>query len=39
MVEIDERALALPSASAKWIWVETVEVASSDQGANSVIVR
>ncbi|MHB1209056.1 MAG: metal-dependent transcriptional regulator [Acidimicrobiales bacterium] len=36
MVEIDERALALPSASAKWIWVETVEVSSNDPSAIAV---
>lgn len=30
IVEINERSLALPAASAKWIWVEAVEDAAKD---------
>lgn len=30
IVEINERSLSLPAASAKWIWVEAVEDASKD---------
>lgn len=35
IVEINERTLSLPAASAKWIWVETVDGSSSNNVAPS----